>query len=54
MIKLTNVQKKYGGNYILDNVTITISKPGIYILHGINGSGKSTIIKLISGIIYKT
>ena len=54
MIKLTNVQKKYGGNYILDNVTINISKPGIYILHGINGSGKSTIIKLISGIIYKT
>lgn len=54
MIKLTNIQKKYGGNYVLDNVTLNISKPGIYILHGINGSGKSTIIKIISGIIYKT
>lgn len=54
MILLNNVQKKYSGNYILDNATISIDKPGIYILHGVNGSGKSTIIKLISGIIYKT
>lgn len=54
MIKLNNVQKKYGGNYILDNASINIDKPGVYILHGVNGSGKSTIIKLITGIIYKS
>ena len=54
MIKLVNVQKKYSGNYVLDNATLIIDKPGIYIFHGINGSGKSTIIKLLTGIIYKT
>lgn len=54
MIKLTNVQKKYSGNYVLDNVTLDFSEPGIYILQGINGSGKSTIIKLLTGIVYKT
>lgn len=54
MIKLINVQKKYGGNYVLDNVTLEINKEGIYILNGINGSGKSTIIKLLTGIIYKS
>ncbi len=54
MILLNNVQKKYNGNYILDNATIKINEPGIYILQGVNGSGKSTIIKLITGVIYKT
>ena len=54
MIYLNNIQKKYGGDYIIDNATLKIDKPGIYILHGINGSGKSTIIKMITGIIYKT
>ena len=54
MIKLLNVQKKYSGNYVLDNATIEINKSGLYILNGINGSGKSTIIKLITGIVYKT
>ncbi len=54
MIRLVNVQKKYSGNYVLDNVTIDIDKSGLYIFHGINGSGKSTIIKLLTGIIYKT
>jgi ABC-2 type transport system ATP-binding protein len=54
MIKLTNVQKKYSGNYVLDNVTLDFSESGIYILQGINGSGKSTIIKLLTGIVYKT
>ena len=54
MIKLINVQKKYAGNYVLDNVTLEINKEGIYILNGINGSGKSTIIKLLTGIIYKS
>ena len=41
------------GNYYFIKID-KIEKPGIYILYGINGSGKSTIIKMITGIIYKT
>lgn len=54
MLKLSNVIKKYGNQNILNSISLTIEEPGFYILSGINGSGKSTIIKLIIGLIYKT
>lgn len=54
MIKFTNVVKKYKDDIILDNISFEITKPGLYIFNGVNGSGKSTILKLILNIIYKT
>ena len=54
MISLNNVTKKYFDHIVLDSINLSINNSGIYILQGINGSGKSTIIKLISGIIYKS
>ena len=54
MLKLLNIEKSYGNNVILSNSTLEINNGGIYILQGKNGSGKSTIIKIITGLIYKT
>lgn len=54
MLKLTNVEKRYKDHIIFSSVSIDMSEPGIYIFQGINGSGKSTILKVIAGIIYKT
>ena len=54
MLKLNNITKKYKENIILDDINFDFSNPGLYILRGINGSGKSTIIKIISGIIFKS
>jgi len=54
MLKLNNITKKYKENIILDDISFDFSNPGLYILRGINGSGKSTIIKIISGIIFKS
>jgi len=53
MLKVTDLEKKYK-DIIFDHVTIDMSKPGLYIFQGINGSGKSTILKVISGVIFKT
>lgn len=36
---------------ILDNITITMQRGGIYGLHGVNGSGKSMLLKAIAGLI---
>lgn len=54
MLKLTNITKKYKDNIILNDINIDFSNPGLYLLRGINGSGKSTIIKLLAGIIFKS
>jgi len=54
MLKLTNVSKKYRDHVVFNNVTIDASNPGIYIFQGINGSGKSTVLKVLAGVIYKS
>ena len=53
MLKVIDLEKKYK-DIIFEHATIDLSKPGLYIFQGINGSGKSTILKIISGIIFKS
>ena len=47
---LANVKKKTG-DFILDIEQIAVSKPGIYGLIGANGCGKSTLAKIMAGLI---
>ena len=54
MLKLTNVSKKYRDHIVFNSVSIDMTNPGLYIFQGINGSGKSTILKVLSGVIYKS
>lgn len=53
MLRLNNVSKKYK-DIVLNNISVDFKEGNLYILRGVNGSGKSTIIKILSGIIYKT
>lgn len=63
MIKLKNITKKYRKNakggkkymqYALDNVSVDIESGKITAILGINGSGKSTMLKIISGLVQPT
>ncbi|MTH36186.1 ATP-binding cassette domain-containing protein [Paracoccus limosus] len=50
LIELNNIGKRFGGVRALDGVSLAIRPGEIHCLAGENGSGKSTIIKVISGI----
>ncbi|WP_404292369.1 ABC transporter ATP-binding protein [Cytobacillus kochii] len=52
MIEFHKVNKKYGFNHVLKDISFTIRPGKIIGLVGPNGSGKSTILKLISGLTY--
>lgn len=47
-LKFKNVSFKYDDKYVLKDFSFEISKPGLYGIVGENGSGKTTIFKLIS------
>ena len=48
-----NVSKKYGDKTVVDKISFTIDKPGVFGLLGTNGAGKSTTIRMMLGILKK-
>ena len=53
MIKITNLNKSYGTNKVLENLNCTIKTGSIYGLIGANGAGKSTLLRIIMGVFTK-
>ncbi len=51
MLKITNLKKHFGGIKAVDKTSFDIKKNKITALIGPNGSGKTTIFNLISGIL---
>lgn len=54
MIRLEHISKKIGENIILDDVSLDISKSETFVLLGASGSGKTTTLKTINGLIPQT
>lgn len=52
-LKIENVTKKFGSNVALSNADFTLQSGEIRALVGGNGSGKSTISKILTGIVGK-
>ncbi|MDP2965272.1 MAG: sugar ABC transporter ATP-binding protein [Pelolinea sp.] len=50
ILKLEKINKRFEGVVALEDVDLTINKGEIVCLLGENGSGKSTMIKIISGV----
>ena len=53
MIELKNLTKKFDDFIALDNIDLTIPSGTAFGLLGSNGAGKSTILRLISGIYFQ-
>jgi len=54
VIKTDNVSKYYGKVHAVDGISLNISKGEIYGFIGLNGAGKTTIIRLLLGMIHPT
>lgn len=54
ILRFRDVYFKYDDNYIIEQLNISIQKPGIYAFVGPSGSGKTTIFKLILGLYAQT
>lgn len=53
-IRLEQVQKKIGGITVLNKITLTMQSGTIYGLQGPNGSGKTMLMRMITGLIRPT
>ncbi|MBR7111315.1 MAG: ATP-binding cassette domain-containing protein [Clostridia bacterium] len=52
VLRTEGLTKSYRGNRVLNGVTMNIRRGDIYGFVGENGSGKTTVIRLITGLIY--
>ena len=51
ILSAAHIQKKYGGNTVLRDVSMHVARGGIYGLVGKNGSGKTTLLRILTGQI---
>ena len=54
IIEITNATKSIKGHTVLDNITLTLESPKVIGFKGINGSGKTMLMRLICGLISTT
>jgi sulfate transport system ATP-binding protein len=50
-IAIENVTKRYEGQVTVDRATLEVEKGELFVLLGASGSGKSTILRMIAGLI---
>ena len=54
LLEIKNLYKNYGEKQVLNNITLTVPRGKIIGLLGKNGTGKTTLIKLINGLLTST
>jgi ABC-2 type transport system ATP-binding protein len=50
VLRTKDVSKKYGDVYAIENITVEIKQGQIYGLIGLNGAGKSTFMRAVTGL----
>jgi len=51
ILELKNISKKYGKKSILNDFSLKLEKGNVYGLLGVNGVGKTTLMRIIMGVI---
>ena len=50
-IEVVNVRKAFGATVALDGASFSVQRGTVHALLGENGAGKSTIVKMLSGLV---
>lgn len=50
-LDVIDLTKRYGGKTVVDHLSFSMPKPGVYALLGTNGAGKTTTIRMMLGIL---
>lgn len=50
-LEVKNIVKKYGDKTVVNNLSFSMEKPGVYALLGTNGAGKTTTLRIILGML---
>lgn len=50
-IRVENLTKEFDGRKVLDNISFTVEKGEVLSIVGFSGSGKSTILKILCGLL---
>ena len=53
-IVLEQISKRYGNQWVVDNVSLEVADKELFVLLGSSGSGKSTILRMIAGLSQPT
>ena len=51
MIEFKNVSKKYGNQYVLKNINLSLPRYGLVIINGPSGCGKTTLLNSLSSLL---
>lgn len=51
MLKINTLTKKFGNFRAVNQLSLEVSQPGLYLFVGDNGSGKTTLFNLIAGLL---
>lgn len=54
IIKVENVSKIIRGNSVIEHISMELTSGKVFGFRGINGSGKTMLMRLIAGLIYPT
>lgn len=54
IIKIENVSKIIRGNSVIEHISMELASGKVFGFRGINGSGKTMLMRLIAGLIYPT
>jgi ABC-2 type transport system ATP-binding protein len=52
MVEINNLTFRYGRNQVFDNISLSLNPGKIYGLLGENGVGKTTLLRIICGLLY--